>query len=627
MNFYTIGLAGHIDHGKTTLTGALTGVDTDRLKEEKDRNISIEPGFAPFHLSEEMKVSVIDVPGHERFIRQMIAGVAGIDLVIPVVAADEGVMPQTKEHLEILSLLGIQRSIIAITKADLVDHEMLELVREDILEYIKGTGFEGSSIHVVDGKSGRGIDELKEMIATFLKDIPTRNRAGALRLPIDQVFTLQGHGTIVRGTIFDGELRAGETITILPARIEARIRQIQTHNEKVDLAYAGQRVAVNLAGANKKDLERGQVVVNSNHYAVTSTIDLAFTTSQTMDHELKQRAEVTVHLGTAEVRGTIVFFDRNELQTGKRDELYCQIRLHEPVTAKKGDHVILRRPSPAETIGGGSILNVSGEKYKFGSDTIDMFERMSRGTPGERLEQLLDREMLLSKEQVMQQLGLNEDLFQSLKDDPQLVFFENDVTSGDVFKRVSDAVHHIVREVHLNYSLRRGSPKAEVIQELRKSIPVKLIESVIDFMIKDNQLKQIGPFLSEYSFKPSLPHSWRTRMSKVIEELEEQGVKVSPIDALIDKQAIPEPHKGEFKQFLVIEQVAIRLTDDLYMHQNSWGSIISELKSGTGKAFTIQEAKDVLGVSRKYLVPILENLDEVGYTIRKDQERYWRTEK
>ncbi len=627
MNFYTIGLAGHIDHGKTTLTGALTGVDTDRLKEEKERNISIEPGFAPFHLSEDMKVSVIDVPGHERFIRQMIAGVAGIDLVIPVVAADEGVMPQTREHLEILSLLGIQRSIIAITKADLVDREMLELVREDILDYIEGTGFEGASIQVVDGKSGRGVDELKEKIAAFLKDVPTRNRAGALRLPIDQVFTLQGHGTIVRGTIFDGELRGGKAVTILPDRIEARIRQIQTHNEKVDLAYAGQRVAVNLAGVNKKDLKRGQVVVNSNHYAVTSTIDLVCTTSLTLNQELKQRAKVTVHIGTAEVRGTIVFFDRNELLPGKRDELFCQLRLHEPVTAKKGDHVILRRPSPVETIGGGSILNVSGEKYKFGRDTIAMFERMRRGTPGERLEQLLDREMFLSKEQVMQQLGLNVEVFHSLRDEPQLVFFENDVTSVDVFNKVADDVLTFVRNVHQHYSLRRGASKAEVIQQLRKTIPLKLVECVIDFQIKEKQLKQSGPILSEYSFNPSLPDSWRTRMSKVIDELEEQGVKVSPIDALIDKQAIPEPHKGEFKQYLVIEEIAVRLTEELFVHRNSWDRIISALKTGTGKSFTLQEAKDVLGVSRKYLVPILENLDEAGYTIRKDQERNWRADK
>lgn len=624
MNYFTIGLAGHIDHGKTTLTGALTGIDTDRLKEEKERNISIEPGFAPFQLSEEMTVSIIDVPGHERFIRQMIAGVAGIDLVIPVVAADEGVMPQTREHLEILSLLGIQRSIIAITKADLVDEEMLQLVQEDIIDYIEDSGFEGSEIHIVDAKSGRGLDELKESITAFLSRVPSRNRAGAFRLPIDQVFTLQGHGTIVRGTIFDGEISEGEKVTLLPDRLEARVRQIQTHNEKVDRAFAGQRVAVNLAGINKQELTRGQVIVNSNHYSVTSTIDLAFTQSLTMSHELKQRSLVTLHNGTAEVRGTIVFFDRNVLKTGEREELFCQIRLHRPITAKKGDHVIVRRPTPVETIGGGSILNVAGEKYKFGNETIEMFEQMSRGTPGERLDQLLDHELVLSKERVMQHIGLDEEAYVQLTEESQLVLFGNYVTSDSVFNRVVEAILVILQNNHQQFPMRRGMPKAELIQELSKTYPVKLVEAAIELMIMKEVLKQTGPLLSEYSFQPSLPDSWNTRMTQVIRELDKQGLNVSPIDVLIEKESIPESLIGEFKQYLITENVAVSLNEELYLHQNSWEKTITELNSGTGDTFTLQEAKDILNVSRKYLVPVLEKLDDSGYTIRKDRDRHWR---
>ncbi len=625
MNYFTIGLAGHIDHGKTTLTGALTGIDTDRLKEEKERNISIEPGFAPFRLSEDMTVSIIDVPGHERFIRQMIAGVAGIDLVIPVVAADEGVMPQTREHLEILSLLGIQRSIIAITKADLVDEEMLQLVQEDILDYISGSGFEGSEIHFVDAKSGRGLEGLKKSIASFLSSLPSRNKAGAFRLPIDQVFTLQGHGTIVRGTIFDGEIRDGEKVTLLPDHFEARVRQIQTHNEKVDRAFAGQRVAINLAGTNKHELSRGQVMVNSNHYAVTSTIDLAFTQSLTMSHELKQRSLVTVHNGTAEVRGTIVFFDRNVLNSGEREELYCQIRLHDPLAAKKGDHVIVRRPTPVETIGGGSILNVAGEKYQFGHDTIAMFEQMQRGTPVERLDQLLDQELLLSKDQVMQNIGLDEEAYVQLSKESQLVLFDDYVTSVNVFNRVDQAIRIIVEDIHKQFPMRKGMPKAELIQEVRKTYPVKLIEETIDVNVEKGELKSTGPFLSTDSFEPYLPGSWKTRMTQVIEELRKQGLNVSPIDMLIEKESIPDSLKGEFKQYVVTENIAVSLTDELYVHENSFKKAITELKSRTGESFTLQEAKDILNVSRKYLVPILEKLDDSGYTIRKDRNRFWRT--
>ena len=626
MNYYTIGLAGHIDHGKTTLTGALTGVDTDRLKEEKERNISIEPGYAPFQLSNDMKVSIIDVPGHERFIRQMIAGVAGIDLVVPVVAADEGVMPQTREHLEILSLLGIQRSIIAITKADMVEEEMLSLVQDDILEYIKGTGFEGSRIHIVDAKSGRGVEELKESIHSFLLNVPSRNKAGALRLPIDQVFTLQGHGTIARGTIFDGELKEGELVTLLPDRVEARVRQIQTHSTKVERAYAGQRVAVNLAGPDRQQLVRGQVIVNSNHYPVTSTIDLSFTKALTMSHDLKQRAEVTVHIGTAEVRGTIVFFDRNTLEAGEREELFCQVRLHDPITAKKGDRVILRRPSPVETIGGGSILNVVGEKYKFGPETIAKFEQMMKGSPAEQLDQILDSEHLLSKEQVMQQIGLNEEAFRQLKDNDHLVFIDGGVTSKSVFTRVVQAIHKDLEATHERYPMRKGPRKAEVVQELKKTYPKKVIDAVLTMQLQ-GELQQIGPFLSMRVFQPSLPDAWKTRMTKVLNNLEEQGINVSPMDRLIDDQQIPDPYKTELKNYVLEEEIAVKLSDELYVHIDNWKQTIESLKAGTDQAFTLQKAKDVLNVSRKYLVPILEKLDNEGYTVRKDQERYWRVEK
>ncbi|WP_165995497.1 selenocysteine-specific translation elongation factor [Bacillus sp. Cs-700] len=626
MNYYTIGLAGHIDHGKTTLTGALTGVDTDRLKEEKERNISIEPGFAPFQLSDDMKVSIIDVPGHERFIRQMIAGVAGIDLVVPVVAADEGVMPQTREHLEILSLLGIQRSIIAITKADMVEEDLLALVQEDILEYIKGTGFEGSKIHIVDGKSGRGVSELKDSLHSFLINTPSRNKAGALRLPIDQVFTLQGHGTIARGTIFDGELKEGELVTLLPDRLEARVRQIQTHSTKVEQAFAGERVAVNLTGPDRQQMVRGQVIVNSNYYPVTSTIDLSFTKALTMSHDLKQRAEVTVHIGTAEVRGTIVFFDRNTLEAGNREELFCQIRLHEPITAKKGDRVIVRRPSPVETIGGGSILNVAGEKYKFGAETIAKFEQMMKGTPAEQLEQILESEQLLSKEQVMQQIGLNEEAFRQLEDDDHLVFIDGGVTSQNVFTRVVEAIHKNLQAAHERYPMRKGPQKAEVVQELKKTYPKKVIDAVLSNQLQV-ELQQKGPYLSMRTFQPSLPAAWKTRMTKVLKHLEEQGVNVSPVDRLIDEEQIPDPYKTEFKNYMLEEEIAVKLTDELYVHDENWKQTIASLKAKTGQAFTLQEAKDVLNVSRKYLVPILEKLDNEGYTIRKDQERYWRVEK
>lgn len=256
--YFTIGMAGHIDHGKTTLTKALTNVDTDRLKEEKERQISIELGFAPLHEDEEIQISVVDVPGHERFIRQMIAGVAGIDLVILAVAADEGVMPQTREHLEILDFLGIRNGIVAITKIDRVDEEFTDLVKEEILEELKGTVFEDVPFILTDSLSGKGIEELKQLIIHILKEQDTRDAKGAFRLPIDQVFTVKGQGTVVRGTVYEGKVEEGQLLKIMPNGIETRARQLQVHHQPAKAAFAGQRAAINLSGVSKEDIERGK---------------------------------------------------------------------------------------------------------------------------------------------------------------------------------------------------------------------------------------------------------------------------------------------------------------------------------------------------------------------------------
>ncbi|WP_270181939.1 selenocysteine-specific translation elongation factor [Alkalihalobacillus sp. CinArs1] len=620
MNYYTIGLAGHIDHGKTTLTGALTGVDTDRLKEEKERNVSIEPGFAPFELSDDMKVSIIDVPGHERFVRQMIAGVAGIDIVIPVIAADEGVMPQTKEHLEILSLLGIERSIIVITKADAVDEEMIELVKEDIIEYISGSAFEDATFHVVDSKSGRGIEALKHSIHAYLLDVPSRNKVGPFRMPIDQVFTLQGHGTVVRGTIFDGELQDGQPVSIVPKGIEARVRQIQSHNEKVSKAYAGQRVAINLAGVDRDNIDRGQVVVASDYYHTTSTVDISLKMAKTMSYELKQRSTVTVHIGTAEVRGTIVFFDRNVLEYEEDEKVLCQLRLQTPILAKKSDRVIIRRPSPVETIGGGSIVNVMGQKYKFGKETVEMLERMSMGTPSEQLQQLLDKEMLLTKEEIQQTLGMDDQTLLELEKTPEFVFVEDDVTTRVILNSVSSEIDERLQDYHDKYPMRPGIPKAELIQELKAKYPGKLIERTLDET--ENVIRK-GPYFSIESFIPSFSKAWKTRMENVVVALRDQGMNASPIDVLIDKEGIPSEEKVELKQYLLEESVAMELTKDLMIHRSAWEKSKDLLKNETSTSFTLQSAKEVLGVSRKFLVPFLESLDEKGYTVRDGQERRW----
>ncbi|WP_318036033.1 selenocysteine-specific translation elongation factor [Halobacillus shinanisalinarum] len=348
--YFTIGMAGHIDHGKTTLTKALSNVDTDRLKEEKERSISIELGYAPLQIAAGVNLSIVDVPGHERFIRQMIAGVAGIDLVVLVIAADEGVMPQTKEHLEILEFLGVEHCIVAISKIDRVDDELLELVTEDIKEGLAGTIFHEAPFVYVDGVSGKGIDNLKQTLLSELESVESRDAYGSFRLPVDQVFTVQGQGTIVRGTIYEGVVQKGSHLRLLPNDYKVRARQIQVHHKDQEQALAGQRTAVNLGGIAREDISRGDVLVASDHFLVTEKIDVSLRFVDELTTPVKQRMPVKIHVGTSEVMGRIVFFDRNEVNKTS-EEVLCQIQLNEEVVVRRGDRFILRRPTPIETIG------------------------------------------------------------------------------------------------------------------------------------------------------------------------------------------------------------------------------------------------------------------------------------
>ena len=408
--YYTIGMAGHIDHGKTTLTKALTGVQTDRLKEEQERKISIELGFAPLFREEDLYVSIIDVPGHERFVRQMIAGVAGIDLFMLVIAANEGFMPQTKEHLEILTLLGIRDGIIVFTKVDQVDEELFEIVKEDVQEQLQQFELTDLPIYEVDSVSGKGISALKEGLRKKLTAISKPQDLTAFRLPIDQVFTIKGQGTIVRGTVYNGTAKEGEELIVLPSKKTVRIRQIQSHNERQVIARQGQRVALNLGGISWDELKRGDVLVTSDYFSVSRRFDVVLYPLKNMNYPLRQRQTIKVHIGTSEVMGRIIFFDRNEInqQTDER-EIYCQIELEEEVVLSRGDRFIIRRPSPAETVGGGVVIEAVAERHRFGAKTAKQIKMKKDGTPKERIQAILNKHIVLSKDDLQRYAALSQE--------------------------------------------------------------------------------------------------------------------------------------------------------------------------------------------------------------------------
>lgn len=622
--YFTIGMAGHIDHGKTSLTKALTNVDTDRLKEEKERQISIELGFAPLYEDEELQISVVDVPGHERFIRQMIAGVAGIDLVVLVVAADEGVMPQTREHLDILGFLGIRNGIIAITKIDRVEEEFVELVKDDILGELEGTVFENAPFMMVDSLSKKGIEELKNLIIETLKEQEMRDAKGAFRLPIDQVFTVKGQGTVVRGTVYEGTVEEGQVLKVLPDGIEVKARQLQVHHKPAKMAFAGQRTAINLSGVSRDDLERGEVLVSSDHFIVTNTIDVAIRVVEDLDHLVKQRTPIKCHIGTAEVMGRIVFFDRNELKE-ENGEILCQLRLDEKIVTKRGDRFIVRRPSPQETIGGGWVIDPRGNKYRFGQQTIEELEKKKAGTPIERINAALYEAKSLTLPELIKRTALDEETLKSnLTDDQFIQVSSKEYTLVSLIKMIEEDVKERLAEFHEENPMRAGLNKAELLQSMQKHFPKSLIEFILDNGITKGVFLRKEQFISLSSFEPHVPKSWEKRTENMLNDLKKDGLKVAYFNDYIKSAGIPDSLIVELKRLLEDQGKIVILDEQFAWYGEHFAEAVQKLKNHTGSEFEVPDAKEAVELSRKYMIPFLERLDSLGFTKRVENKRIWK---
>lgn len=622
--FFTIGMAGHIDHGKTTLTKALTNVDTDRLKEEKERQISIELGFAPLYEDEEIQISVIDVPGHERFIRQMIAGVAGIDLVVLVVAADEGVMPQTREHLHILGLLGIRNGIVAITKIDRVDEEFIDLVKDDIFEELKDTVFEKSPFVLVDSLSLKGVEALKDLITESLKEQKTRDVRGAFRLPIDQVFTIKGQGTVVRGTVYEGSVEEGQSLMIMPKGLETRARQLQVHHKAAKTAFAGQRTAINLSGLAKEDIERGDVLVSSEHFTVTRTMDVSLNIVEDLEYMVKQRMPIKCHIGTAEVMGRIVFFDRNELKD-ESNEVLCQIRLESEVVTKRGDRFILRRPSPQETIGGGWVIDPRGEKYRFGLKTVEELAKKKEGTPKERMIAALIEAKSLQLAELITRTSLDEEeLLLILDEEEFLKYNQKEYTLLSLKELIEEEIYDYLKDFHNANPMRQGINKAELLQILQREYPKRLIEYVLEQGIEAHVFSKKEQFVYLADFRPHVPKNWQKRTESMLEDLKKDGLKVKYLSDYLTKAGIPSTLEVDLKRFLVEHEEIVPLDEHNYWYGEHFRDAVAKLKNQTNEDFDVGDAKEILDLSRKYMIPFLERLDSTGLTRRVENKRVWK---
>ena len=621
----TIGIAGHIDHGKTALTKALTHIETDRLAEEQARHISIENGYAFFDLEPGWRAAVIDVPGHERFIRKMIAGVAGIDIALVIVAADEGVMPQTREHLAILELLGVVPTIFVLTKSETVHHDMLELIQDDIAETIKGTLYEDAAFYCVDSLSGRGIGALKRAIKEAAMTVGEKKHGDYLRLPIDDVFTLHGHGTIIRGTIFDGQITNQENYELLPNRRQVRIKQLQVHHDQVNEAFAGQRVAVNLAGVEQAEVKRGDVLVTPAIYSVTQRIDVLLHSLPSLKKPLKQRMLVTLHIGTSQVRGKLLLFDRQRLGEGL--SVVAQLELDTPIVTQRGDRFILRRPTPVETIGGGKVLDVDASRHRFGRQTVEQLEALVKGTPETIILAELEKCRVMPEKDIREVMrSFSEDegqcLLHRLTVDKKVVVIDSSYyLSYKTYSHYLNSLLDSLKTYHEQYPLRSGMPRSEWIS--RSSVPTEVIQAFIKQLVVDNKVINRDFLVSRGDFVPHCPKEWAGRLEQVRKQLQVSGLQAEGWAEIVQQARLPEDIATDYKYFLLDSGCALQVEENRLMDRLVFDEAVERLRKKNAEGFTLQEARETLQLSRKYLISFLELCDVLKYTIREGNVRHW----
>ncbi|WP_427339457.1 selenocysteine-specific translation elongation factor [Caloranaerobacter sp. DY30410] len=627
-----IGTAGHIDHGKTTLIKALTGRETDRLKEEKERGISIELGFTYFDLPSGRRAGIIDVPGHEKFIKNMLAGVIGMDIVILVVAADEGVMPQTKEHLDILNLLDIKKGLVAVTKADLVDEDWLSLVIDDIKMQLKGTFLENSPVIPVSSTKGIGIRELIETIDKLTEEVEERDITETPRLPVDRAFTISGFGTVVTGTLISGKFKEGDEVQIFPGNKTSRIRSIQVHGKNTSEAYAGQRVAINLAGIKKDEVDRGNVIAPIGSMKSTMMLDVKLHCLKDSNRIIKNRARLRLYLGTSEILTRVILLDREELYPG--ESCYAQLRLEEETVAKRGDKFIIRFYSPMETIGGGEILDSNPPKRKrFDEAIIKEFELKEKGKPVDIVENFINENSRefpsitdVAKNTVIPQDKI-ELLVNELLEKNKIVRFSllNDkhVIHKDYFSKLTKDVIEELNTYHRNNPLKSGMLKEELRSKLLGHIKPKLGDLVINKLSEDGIIKIIFDKVALKDFVPEF-NDLQNEIKNQLESIYIKGKYAPPRkDEVISQLKYKKEEVIQVYDAMIDQGILVKVTDELAFHKKVYDECLEKLKKfiEDNGSITLSQFRDLLGTSRKFAIALLEDFDRKKITKRIEDKR------
>ncbi len=615
-----IGTAGHIDHGKTALVRALTGIDTDRLKEEKQRGISIDLGFAHLQLSETVRLGLVDVPGHERFIKNMLAGVSGIDLVLFVIASDESIKPQTREHFDICMLLGIRKGIVVLTKADLAQGDLLELAKLEAGEFVRGSFLENAPMVAVSATTGAGLDELRAELGKLAAAVPEKDASQYFRLPIDRAFAMRGFGAVVTGTLVSGVVRVEQEVELHPARKRVRVRGIQVHGADVEEASAGQRTALNIAGIDASELARGMVLAEAGRFHATSHIDCAFDLLRSAK-PLKHRAPVHFHAGTAEVEAEIrrVSGEKNHTEPiapGSRE--YVRLVLKEPLLMLPGDRFIVRMFSPVITIGGGVVLDISPPR-RAAPDRMRVLETAA----------LPERIALLAHEsrygiglpELVARTGLLESDLRKAASRASLTVLESPqfwlLDPGWIAAKL-EALHEHLKHFHRQNPLLAGASKEELRSKFLPGAPPWLIDALL---ARSKTLAADAVTIRLSSHKVALKQDEEQATAKIENSFRSGGLATPGVSEVLAKSGVDPARARTLLQLMLRDKRLVRVSDELVFHASAMQSLHALLAQKKGSRFAVPEFKDWTGISRKYAIPLLEYLDRERITRRDGDAR------
>ena len=627
MKHIIIGTAGHIDHGKTTLIHALTGRNTDRLKEEQKRGITIELGFTWFDLKDQTRCGIIDVPGHEKFINNMVAGVVGMDLVLMVVAADEGIMPQTKEHLDILGLLGIEKTILVLNKCDTVDAEWLSMMEEDVKEELKGTIMEGAPVAKVSAMTGEGIEELKELILKMVKDdVPEKDVNSIPRLPVDRVFSMPGFGTVVTGTLLSGSISKNDTLEVFPVGKECKIRTIQVHETNKEKCEAGQRVALNLSNIHKDEIHRGCVIAPIGSMENSRLMDVKLTVLKDSKRNIKNRDRLHLFTGTSEILCRAILLDKDELKPG--DTGLAELLLEEELATKRGDRFIVRFYSPLETIGGGVVLEPNPRKKKrFSEDAIEELLKKESGSLADVCELNIraETEDLITLKDLAKNMSHSAEELRSYLDElrDSGVIFEFP-KNKDIFYWhrdnafiVSQEITRDLKKFYEKFPYRAGIKKAEIHSTYMKKVKMNVFEECINKLISENLIEVRNEYVCLPDYEINKDETYLSIEKLLTDTFETAGYAFLRFSE-IDKKKYPDEVVMDVLRVMMDEGKAVKVGIELEMYTMKHFMDVAEEKVRehfkTNEIITISEVREMFETSRKCAKPIIEYMDVIKVT-------------